>query len=332
MQWRGLARAVAGVGLGCAAWLCPGAATAQDAGAQRFDGGRFHVYAYPADAALARSVLADAQARDTFPGLPRPTRQVTIAIAPDTRRFREWVGDGVPEWGAAVAFPAEQRLVLQGRDAPSSAGDPLIVLRHEIAHLALHEALPRADIPRWFDEGYASLAAGEAGRDEFLTLQLALSARRGLTFAALDSAFGGGAVRAGTAYALATRAVQELAALDPRRGLGLLFQYWADAGRMSPAVRQAYGLTLEGFEVQWASLMRRRYGALALATDLGILGVALLAMVGPIWWARRKRLRERLAEMAAADAAAEARAREEAIEALLLAVPPGPPPDATPPH
>jgi hypothetical protein len=289
------------------------------------------VYAYPADAALARSVLEAAQGRDTFPGLPRPTRHVTIAIAPDTRRFREWVGAEAPEWGAAVAFPAEQRVVLQGRDAPSSAGDPLVVLRHELAHLALHEALAPATIPRWFDEGYASVAAGEVGRDEFLTLQLALAARRGLSFAALDSAFFGGAAQAGTAYAFATRAVQELAAQDPARGLALLFAYWREEGRLGVAVRRAYGMSLEGFEVRWASLMRRRYGALALATDLGVVGVALLAMVGPLWWARRRRLRERLAQLQAADAAAEARARAEAIEALLASVPPVPPAGGPPP-
>lgn len=305
---------------------------AQDAGAVRLDGGRFQVYAYPADAPLARSVLAAAQAEDTFPGLPRPTRRVTIAIAPDARRFREWIGPSVPEWGAAVAFPAEQRVVLQGRDAPSSAGDPLVVLRHELAHLALHEALAPAEIPRWFDEGYASVAAGETGRDEFLALQLALATRRGVSFAALDSAFAGGAAQAGTAYALAARAVQELGRLDPARGLGLLFAYWRDDGRLGAATRRAYGVSLEGFEVRWAALMRRRYGALALATDLGVVGVALLALAGPLWWARRRRLRERLAQLEAADAASEARARADAIEALLASVPPAPPsPEGPPP-
>lgn len=312
---------------------------AQDAGARRFDGGRFTVYAYPEDAPLARALLDAARARDTFPGLPRPARRVEIAIAPDARRFREWIGPGVPEWGAAIAIPAEQRTVLQGRSAPSSAGDPLVVLRHELAHLALHDALPDAEIPRWLDEGYASFAAGETGRDDFLALQLALAARRGSSFAALDSGFLGGATRASATYALATRAVQELAALDRERGLALLFAYWREGGTLDAAVRRAYGVTLAGFEVRWAERMRRRYGALAVATDLGLAGVVLLLLVGPLWWARRRRDRRRLAALVAADAAADARAQADAIEALLAAVPPpssgapaspppGPPPDA----
>lgn len=68
------------------------------AGADVIAGGRFTIIAMPSDAPLARSLLADATATDTFPGLPRPRDRATIYIAPDDARFREWAGDGVPEW------------------------------------------------------------------------------------------------------------------------------------------------------------------------------------------------------------------------------------------
>ncbi|MFP5355115.1 MAG: hypothetical protein ACLGIK_08170, partial [Gemmatimonadota bacterium] len=61
---------------------------------------------------------------------------------------------------------------MQGRRASSDAGDPIRVLRHELAHLALHEYL--GDLPtRWFDEGYASYAAGEWDRDRVIATNLA---------------------------------------------------------------------------------------------------------------------------------------------------------------
>src|SRR5918997_505454 len=72
-----------------------------------------------------------------------------------------------------------------GQRAGSDAGDPIEVLRHELAHLALHEwmgALP----PRWFDEGYASYAANEWGRDELLATNLALFLRRMPSLDGLD--------------------------------------------------------------------------------------------------------------------------------------------------
>ena len=43
------------------------------AGTERVTGGRFTFVATPADIALARNLLADAIAKDTFPGLARPS-------------------------------------------------------------------------------------------------------------------------------------------------------------------------------------------------------------------------------------------------------------------
>ena len=100
----------------------------------------------------AAASLADHALRtDTFPGLPRPRQRVIVSIAPDRDRFREWVGSAVPEWGSAVAFPESRRIVIQGRGAGSDAGDPLVVFRHELAHLALHEFLGNHALPNQTD-------------------------------------------------------------------------------------------------------------------------------------------------------------------------------------
>ncbi|MDQ4080667.1 MAG: hypothetical protein M3125_07890, partial [Gemmatimonadota bacterium] len=123
-----------------------------------------------------RSLLEAAATRDTFPWLSAPRARVVIAVAPDERRFRAWIGPVAPEWGSAIAFPEQRTIIMQGRTAGSDAGDPLMVLRHELAHLALDEAL--GDLPpRWFHEGYASVAAGEWGRQEVLATSVALLLR-----------------------------------------------------------------------------------------------------------------------------------------------------------
>jgi len=290
-------------------------------GLQRFDQGRFTVAAAPRDAPLARSLLSSAVARDSFPWLPRPSARVLIVIAPDRRRFVELIGPHAPEYGAAIAVPSEQRIVMQGSRAGSDAGDPLQVLRHELAHLALHEVM--GDLPpRWFDEGYASLAAGEWGREEVIATNLALAWRGLPSLEALEAAFAGGSARAAGAYALAQRAVVELAALDPERGLTLFFRYWRDTGKLDPAIRSAFNMTQGSFEERWRKLTRRRYGALAIFADLTVGAVILLILLVPLHIARRKRDRERIARMAAAEAAAEAREKADAIETLLKSVSP----------
>lgn len=282
------------------------------AGSEVISGSRFTFVVMPSDAGLARNLLAYAIENDTFPGLPRPRQHATIYIAPDESHFREWAGGGFPEWGVAVTFPDEQRVVMQGRSANGRAGDPRTTLRHELGHLSLHEFLGSLP-PVWFDEGYASFVAREWSRDQVLESSVVLALRGVPHFVALDTLISGGAVRAERGYALAHRAVADLAAKDPRRGLSLLFQYWMETRSLDAAMRQAYGETLGGFEDEWRRTTRQRYGGLALFADLGFVSLVFFLIIAPLWLARRRRDRARLAALRAAD---EELARREAADAL----------------
>lgn len=294
---------------------------------ERLDRGRFALQFFAQDRQLAASLAEHALRTDSFPGLPRPRQRVVIAIAPDRRRFRDWVGDVVPEWGSAVAFPESRRIVIQGRGAGSDAGDPLTVLRHELAHLALYEHL--GDLPpRWFDEGYASYAAAEWGREEVLATNVALALRGMPTLDELDASFGRGTTAAQSAYALAHRAVAELAQASPSAGLSLLFRYWRDSRSFERALRQAYGMTSADFEKSWRRNTRRQYGALALASNMTLGALLMLAILTPLYLARRRRDRQRLERMRQADAAADAAARQSALDALLGDAGPDRPPQS----
>jgi hypothetical protein len=290
-------------------------AAAQDDAPRRLDVGRFTAVYFPQDEALARSLLANAAANDSFPWLPRPQQRVLVAIAPDAAHFRAWAGPAAPEWGAALAFPESRRVVMQGRSAGSDAGDPMEVLRHELAHLALHERLGDRP-PRWFDEGYASVAAREWRREDVLAANLALAVRGAPSLDQLEASFSGGSLTAQSAYALSYRAVMELAALDPERGLTLFFRYWPESPSLDAAVRRAFGITLAGFERDYQLRTRRRYGALALVADLSVVFVVMTILLMPFYFARRSRDRRRLAALLAADAAAE-REGERALAALM---------------
>jgi hypothetical protein len=292
------------------------AVRAQQDAPERIDRGRFTAVFFPTERRLAEQLLGNAVANDSFPGLPRPQQRVLLALAPDRRRFREWVGPGAPEWGAAITFPESQRIVMQGRSAGSDAGNPREVFRHEVAHLALNEFLGDRP-PRWFDEGYASYAAREWNREDALAANLTLALRGAPTFDELDAEFSAGTMTAQNAYALAYRALVELAALDTVRGLAPFFEAWKREGSMDRAMRSTYGLTLAGFEQRWRQRTRRRYGALSLVGNVAVAGVIVLLAVFPLYVARRQRDRRRLAELVAADEAADRAARASAIEALL---------------
>jgi hypothetical protein len=79
-------------------------------------------------------------------------------LAPDGTRF--------PKYAAGVAY-SELGLVLltAAPRYPGSRHDLLEVFRHELAHIALHDAVMRDNVPRWFNEGFAVHASGEAATD-----------------------------------------------------------------------------------------------------------------------------------------------------------------------
>lgn len=290
----------------------------------RLDAGRFTIVAERDDERLARTLLIAAQVHDTFPGLPKPTAHVLIAVAPDAARFRQWVGPNAPEWGAAIAIPDQQRIVMQGGSAGSAAGDPLVVLRHELAHLALHEAMGRLP-PRWFDEGYASVAAGEWSRETAFATSVGMVWHTMPSLTALEEGFQHGATRAEWSYTLAYRVVDDMSSLDTQHGLANFFAYWKESGAMEPAIRRAFGMTGEQFEKHWQQQTRRRYGALAFATDLSVVLAFFAVLIGPLYWMRRQRDRRRLEAMRAVDQAQERAARESMLHAFLAVPTPLPP-------
>lgn len=282
----------------------------------RVQRGRFTVIADARDERLAQSLLDGALANDSFPGLPKPKLAVLIAIAPDGARFSQWVGASAPEWGAAIAFPDQQRIVMQGSRAGGDAGNPLVVLRHELAHLALHEIM--GNLPtRWFDEGYASVAAGEWNRESAFETSVTLVWRTLPSLDQLERGFAGGASEAQWSYALAHRVVSELESLDATNGLTNFFAYWKETRSFERAIRDAFGLTSTQFDRYWHMRTRQRFGALAVIGNLSLIIGVFGVLLGPLFWMRRQRDKRRLEVMRAADVAQERALRASMLEVLL---------------
>ncbi len=300
--------------------ICAGHLRAVPPGAVRLDRGRFTVLHYPIDGTMAEAVLAAAVTRDSFPSLPRSSSRILILIAPDVATFREWAGPSAGPATAAVAFAEQHRVVLRGRGAPPNTEDPLQVLRHELAHVALYEYLGvHAD--RWFDEGYASYAAGEERNDGFLATNIALMFRRMPALAAVDTLLTSArpsVARAG--YALALRAVTDLAGLDSQLGLEPLLKAWKERGSFDLAARRAYAITTERFESEWQNRTRWSFAFLAVGVDsAAALSLLLLGLV-PLWQSKRREQRARLDAMRAREATHEDVSRSLALDSMLRSI------------
>jgi len=216
--------------------------------------GRVTAVAWPAQRTIAADLAALADRPADWPGLgrrdPGPLR---LIVVPDGRMLDSLTAGRAPSWGAAIALPGARTILLR-----ADQGDLERTLRHELAHLALHQAVP-VRLPLWFDEGYAAWAAGEWER--FGGLELNLSVVRGAipTLTALDGALRGSASTADAAYALAASAVTELARRNPTGTLTPLLGRLQAGDDFEAAVLATTGLSLSRFEQAWQQHIRRRY-------------------------------------------------------------------------
>ena len=247
--------------------------------------GRVTAVAWPAQRGVAVDLARAADRPAEWPGLglrdPGPLR---LIIVPDGRTLDSLTAGRAPAWGAAVAEPGERTILLR-----ADQDDLLRTLRHELAHLALHEAVP-VRVPLWFDEGYASWAAGEWERFGGLELNLAVVRGAIPTLTALDGALRGSASTADAAYALAASAVTELARRNPTGTLTPLLQRLERGESFDSAVLATTGLTLERFDDQWRKAVRRRYTFgqwLIAGGGWAVMGVLV------VWLVRRRRRADR---------------------------------------
>jgi peptidase MA superfamily protein len=254
--------------------------------------GQVTAVAWPGQRGLAIDLAKRAGDPAEWPGIgrrdPGPLR---LILVPDGRRLDSLTSGRAPAWGAAIALPGERTILLR-----ADVGDLFATLRHELAHLALHDAI-RVRVPLWFDEGYASWAAGEWDRLGALELNLAVVRGALPDLESLDGALRGSASTADAAYALAVSAVTELARRNPSGTLAPLLQRLRAGEDFGTSVHATTGLTLGGFEREWRQTLRRRYSLATWLLAGG--GWAVLSLI--LWALLRQRRKADRARRAALD-------------------------------
>jgi hypothetical protein len=268
-------------------------------GADTLASGSVRVVHAPRERSLARAVLAAAVRPMPLPGFGRGAvpESTTIYLAPTPRAFSEATGGGVPEWAGGVAIPDARVIVLPTYPIPGvRPADAAATLRHEVAHLALAERLPEP-IPRWFTEGYAEVAAGSWDVESGWTLRVAFMLGRAPRLDSLALAWPRSAGRARLAYLLSATMVDHLRRRTGEDGFALLMANWRREGTLDQAVRVTWGMTMGQLEDEWRKDVRRRYGWLSIAANLGVLWFVVMLIGFLALIPRRRRNRERMAAM-----------------------------------
>ncbi len=296
-------------------------------GSSRLHGTRVTVSFMAPDSGKAARVLEVLEAALPLPGLPPavPTG-VLLHLAPDEAAFEQLTGGRAPDWGAGVALPAQATIVMPAYVSARGRGwSDNKVLRHEWAHIGLHQYLEGLRIPRWFSEGYAQWASGGWDWSEGWKLRVALARDRN-PLDSLDLSWPRDQARARTAYLLSATTIEYLVVQSSPRALEVLLARWKEEGNFERAFRSTFGVTSAQFEEDWRRYVKDRYGWVFVLSHSAVfwmfLSLALAAMVG----VRRRARRERLARLRALDAPDEPSFW---LEDPSRTGPPGPDPDGS---
>ena len=255
---------------------------------------------------LANNVIAEAQRFDSLPGLPRGApafgQTIRIVLAGSDEQFRAVTENRAPEWGVGVAWPQRGLIVLRAYGGTTGGYDQLMpVLRHELAHIALHRYLGDAYIPRWFNEGYAMWAAGELDNAAEWQLRVAFVTRSAPPLDSLELSWPASTDRARVAYLLAASVVQYLVRESGEHALDVFMKRWRETQDFEAALGNTYGLSIDQLETHWRKDIRRRYGWLTvLVQSAAFVSFASLGVFA-MYFVRRRRDRARLALLKATE-------------------------------
>jgi len=265
--------------------------------------GRVRVIYAPGAEPRARRTLSVLERHSALPGLPEDVPVwAEILLAADAQVWEQATGGRAPHWGAAVAIPALEQIVIPTFRNPWTGGmDEDRTLRHEWAHLGLHGYLRGLRIPRWFDEGYAQWASGGWDQTSGWKLRLALARRDAPSLSDLELSWPDPRSEAEVAYLLAASAVAFMVEDSGARGMKVFLDRWRETEDFEEAFRRTFGMTTGTFETRWVRHVKSRYGWLLVFVQTSAAWTLLAILLLLLRAERRRRDLERLARLRARD-------------------------------
>jgi hypothetical protein len=262
---------------------------------------------YPADKPrLGPSIAQLLRSAPRLPALPAAApafgQPIEIVLAASDAHFDSLTGGVIPEWGAGVADSRAGRIIIPGYGGGRAANSDLQrVLRHELAHIALYRYLAPNRIPRWFNEGYATWAAGELDFAAEWQLRVAFANGSAPPLDSLELSWPRATEDARIAYLLSASVVAYLVRASGEDALALFLQRWHSAQDMNQALAATYGLSIDQLETHWVRDVRRRYGWFAVLTQSAVFMAGASVVMLVLFAIRRRRDRKRLAILRATE-------------------------------
>ncbi len=250
----------------------------------------FHM-SNPSHQQLADSVLN--QTRRRLAELVRDTltESVHVHLPENIREFERLVRGRFPDWGAAVAIPTRDMIVIKSPDH-FVLGKPLeMLLAHEYTHLVMHKRTGYFSAPRWLEEGLAQYVSHEWNWQDYLALSRAGLFGDFLSLKEIDHVNRFNESRAQLAYAEAYVAVDHFLGVYGVAQFNLLLDSLRAGVSIDKSLVAATGATYMEFEEEFLETLATRYNLVTLFMDTMLfwLGLAIIVVIATYLRYRRRR-------------------------------------------
>lgn len=219
-----------------------------------------------------------------------------------------------PKYAEGVAYPGLGLILLtiDPKD-PNTQHDLAEVFRHELAHIALHEALEGRHVPLWLNEGFAVHLSGESSLDRMQTLWTATLAETLMPLTQLDTSFPDDSVGTPIAYAQSADVVRYLLRTRYNQRFIAMLRRVRSGQPFASAMADAYGFEVYGvgensLEDEWRRDVAKRYSFWPVLFSGSMVWIGALGLFVVGYYRRRKQQRVTLDRWAVEEAAEQQRA------------------------
>jgi len=250
---------------------------------------------------------ADSARADLVRRFGRPVlSKVTVYVARTPGEMASLAPEGAPfpRYAAGVAYSDIGFVLLTLHPVdPNARHDLGEVFRHELAHVALHDAVDGRPVPRWLNEGLAVFASGEGSITRLQTLWTATVANELMPLSRLERTFPTDAVGVSVAYAQAADVVRFLIRREDQQRFVTMLERIRKGQEFDSALKDSYGLDLATLEFEWREDVSRRYTFWPALFSGSLIWVGAMGLFVFAWRRRKKRADATLARWEREEAA-----------------------------
>lgn len=175
-----------------------------------------------------------------------------IVLLKDHASFRKVSGSDLV---TALAMPREGIILIDYSKMGSHPFTLDVTLKHELCHLALHQAIAQERLPRWFDEGICQWVTGGFGElindSSRSHLREAVLARRLLSMEGLAAGFSSDGRDLLLAYEESRSIIDYIKKKFGAEGLRKILEQLRRGDDLEKAVSNSLSVSLEELEKQW---------------------------------------------------------------------------------